>query len=65
MTDILEGERDFWQSDFSTQQIVVVVLQFRVGIMIPPKTVISIELKHIEKHVRTCFRLRTASLVLS
>ena len=36
MADVLEDERNLRQSDFRAQKVVMVVLELRVGIMIPP-----------------------------
>lgn len=38
MTDVLEDKRNLWLSDFSTQQVIMIVLELRIRKMVPAET---------------------------
>ena len=55
MTDVLEHEGNFGQSDFCSQKIVMIVLQFSVREMVPPACIQVSGIRHTESRVtHTC-----------
>ena len=65
MTDILEDERDLRETNFCSQEIVVVVSQLGIRVVVPPVITDQLSLQSLSIQPPTCSRHHKATPVTS